>query len=318
MKEIFDRQAADPTALSEGLRRDGPESGLAGELRASLGEALARIGAGRMPLQLPGLPPEIVTRGEGHFHVAPELFVQLSGWTEFRFPHAECRLGPGEALLMPPQLLHAERVGGAGGEAFRNIVIYAAGDSLTCHFAHEAAPGVPGILHLEARRHAQAARVREWMSDAARIVTSGEDEWGRAQRCGLVVAAIGGVLRALDDTSADPRAEPPLVARVRLLVQNQLGDHALSVRRLAQQSGCTADYLSHVFSRATGEHLIAYITRQRVERAAHLLRHTELAGKEVAWACGFATPSYFIRNFRAQFGVTPRAWRASAGERGLV
>ena len=52
------------------------------------------------------------------------------------------------------------------------------------------------------------------------------------------------------------------------------------------------------------------INRLRMERAARLLRETTLSGKEVAWACGFAAPSYFIRSFRAQFGMTPQAWRA--------
>jgi AraC-like DNA-binding protein len=46
-----------------------------------------------------------------------------------------------------------------------------------------------------------------------------------------------------------------------------------------------------------------------MERATRLLRETTLAVKEVAWACGFAAPSYFIRSFRAHHGVTPKAWR---------
>ena len=75
----------------------------------------------------------------------------------------------------------------------------------------------------------------------------------------------------------DARPEPPLVARARVLIQNQLGDQALSVKRLAGQLGCTADYLSHVFSQTSGEHLAAYINRQRMERGAHLLREGGLA-----------------------------------------
>ena len=50
-----------------------------------------------------------------------------------------------------------------------------------------------------------------------------------------------------------------------------------------------------------------------MERAAHLLGKSEMAGKEIAWACGFATASYFTRSFRTHFGLTPKAWRAAAG-----
>ena len=84
----------------------------------------------------------------------------------------------------------------------------------------------------------------------------------------------------------------------------------VSVMPLAAQAGRTPEYLSHVFSRSTGGHLIAHINRQRMDRAAHLLLETNMAGKEVAWACGFTTPRYFIQTFRQQFGATPQQWRA--------
>jgi AraC-like DNA-binding protein len=307
---------APPRQLAS-TRLDAPDQ--AQRMRQQLTDFLHGLAAGTLPLRLPGPASDGLARGDGHFHLASELFLQVAGWTQFRFPHAELRLGPGEALLLPPKLLHAERVGtGADGAAFCNIVVYADEAALSCHLAHEAAPGQPGILHLEARQHAQAQRIHDWLADAARLgrATPGtpDSKLAAAQARALVVATTAGVLRALDDEQADARPEPPLVARVRVLIQNQLGDHALSVRRLAEQSGCTADYLSHVFHHTSGEHLVAYINRQRMVRAAHLLRESALAGKEVAWACGFSTQSYFIRTFREHFGITPKAWRTGREE----
>jgi AraC-like DNA-binding protein len=280
-------------------------------LRRHLCELAGRAAGGGLEVVLPAPPGEGVARGEGHFHLTAELFLQVSGWTRFRFPHGEQWLQAGQALLVPPRLLHAESVGaGAAGEAFGNLVVRSDGPTLTCHLAHETAPGRPGILHLEASRHAQAARVHDWLRDAA---ASGDaaSPWAAAQLRALVAAAAAGVLRALDEADPAEAPEPALVARVRVLVQNQLGDQDLSVRRLAAQSGCSADYLSHVFARSTGEHLAAHIVRQRLERAARLLADSGMAGKEVAWACGFATQSYFSRSFRMHFGVTPKAWRGA-------
>lgn len=292
-------------------------------MRAYLQDFLRQAASGTLPIRLPGPPPDLVARGAGHFHLASELFLQVAGWTQFQFPHTGLLVAAGEALLLPPRLLHAERVGADGsGAPFCNVVIYADSDRLSCHLAHERAPGLPGILHLESRHHPQALRIHDWLIDAARLgeatdtqggPEAASGEWAMAQVRALVSAATAGVLRALDDTMSDSPPEPPLVARVRVLVQNQLGDHQLSVRGLAEQSRCTPDYLSHVFGSTTGEHLVAYINRQRMERAARLLRESTLAGKEVAWACGFASQSYFIRTFRAHFGVTPKAWRAGHG-----
>lgn len=304
------------------IRIDGPRFSnpdQARRMRGYLDDFLHRITAGTLPVRLPGSADDPLPRVDGHFHLVPELFLQVSGWTRFRFPHAEVELGPGEALVVPPRLLHAEEVrGGSDGEAFCNVVIYAEAPSLNCHLAHEESPGKPGIQHLEVRHHPQASHIHSWLGDAARLARSANSAadaalppWTGVQTRALVSAAIAGVLQALDEAQADARPEPALVARARVLIQNQLGDHTLSVKHLAAQLGCTADYLSHLFGQTASEHLVAYINRQRMERGARLLRETGMAGKEIAWACGFATQSYFIRNFRAHFGTTPKAWRGS-------
>lgn len=266
------------------------------------GAAYAHRGAG-----------EAAGSGPGCFHLAPELFLQVTGSTTFRLPTGTLVLAPGQALLVPPKLLHDEQVGAPPGEAFGNVVLYAEGDALSCHLAHEVQPGRPGIQHLESRRHPQAPQVQQWLADAARLAEGDRAQpWVELQLRSLVIAAMAGVLRAIDDADggAEPD-EPALVARVRALVHNRLADHQLSVRQLAALSGCTPDYLSHVFARASGEHLVAYVTRLRMARARQLLADDSLAGKEVAWACGFATQSYFIRSFREHHGTTPSAWRAA-------
>ena len=290
--------------------RVAPEQ--AQRMRQHLRRFVAHLGGADVPVRLPGAVGDDVARGDGHFHLAPELFLQVSGWTRFRFPHGELHLLPGETLLLPPKLLHAERVGASSpDEPFCNLVIYAEGSGLTCHLAHEIEPGRPGILHLEASRHPQAARIHDWLGDATRFGDDSADSpLAAAQLRSLVAAASAGVLRALDDPHPATLPEPALVARARVLIENQLGDQRLSVRRLAEQSGCTPDYLSHLFRRTTGEHLAGFVARQRMERAASLLGESAMAGKEIAWACGFATQSYFIRSFRTHFGVTPKAWRA--------
>ncbi|MEO5793807.1 MAG: helix-turn-helix transcriptional regulator [Rhodoferax sp.] len=277
------------------------------QMRQQLRQAMERLLDETLPVRPCGGPRLADLRGEGHFHLVPELFLQTSGSTRFTLPHGPLALHAGEALLMPPRMLHAETADGAD---FSNIVVYADGTALTCHLATETTPGRPGIDHLESRQHPHAARIHDWLTDAAALCNHTDDACARLQVRALLATACAGVLRVLDDAAPRTQPEPPLVARVRVWVNNQLGDHALNVTALAAQAGCTPEYLSHVFSQTTGGHLIAHINRQRMDRAAHLLAETDLAGKEVAWACGFTTPSYFIQTFRQQFGATPQQWRA--------
>jgi AraC-like DNA-binding protein len=61
---------------------------------------------------------------------------------------------------------------------------------------------------------------------------------------------------------------------------------------------------------ATGRQSVAKeILASRIERAEFLLRESPLPIKEVAYACGFATPQRMIYSFRRQFGCTPGSLR---------
>ena len=327
MNDLFGCEASPGFALGGNDDPCGSRAQLAERLRDCLADAVQRLASGAILIRQPDGLIGPLPRGSGHFHLATELFIQLSGWTEFQFSQGELKLEAGEILLIPPRLLHSERVGpGRDGQRFENLVVYAEDGAFRCHLAQEVSSGVPGILYLDMGRHAQAAPIQEWLSSAALVIDekaravaespvgrhtpdAGRGAWAGIQSNALVTAALTGVLWALDDQRHDAPPEPMPVSRVRVMVQNQLGDRTLTVRRLATQAGYSADYLSNLFSVVTGEHLSAYISRLRVARAAHLLRESTLSGKEIAWACGFSSASYFIRAFHAHFGQTPKAWR---------
>lgn len=49
--------------------------------------------------------------------------------------------------------------------------------------------------------------------------------------------------------------------------------------------------------------------KHRLNRAAEMLLATDLLVKQIAYECGFATPSHFIRSFKKEFGCTPERFR---------
>ena len=59
------------------------------------------------------------------------------------------------------------------------------------------------------------------------------------------------------------------------------------------------------FSRSVGKEIV----RQRIERAKRLLTSTDKPMKEIAALCGYCNAGYFTNAFRAETGVTPKAWR---------
>lgn len=303
----------EPDACVAAVSPDDPAAPFhAQRMRLQLGEFIQRAAAGSLRLISPPPQQGWAARGAGHLHLGAELFLQGHGHTEFRFPHGQVMLRAGEALVMPPKLLHDEWVAGDGVHAFSNLVIYADSQAMSCHLAHESKPGRPGNMYLEVCHHVDAMRIESWLGDAAKPPAQDTHGlWGLQQRA-LVLTALSAVSRLLDAPQKTTSTEPALLARLRVLVQNRLGEVDLTVASLADELGCSADYLSHLYSRNTGEHLWQVILRQRLARAARLLAESDSAVKEIAWCSGFASASYFIRCFKLQFGLTPKSYRTQA------
>lgn len=289
---------------------DHPDAPLhAQHMRAVLAGCIREAAAGTLRLRNPPPPPGDNTRGAGHMHLHAEVFFQLQGTTTFSFPHAALTLLQGEVLVVPPKLLHDERVSGSEGQVFSNLVISADSQRMSCHLAHEDRPGHPASLYLETCSHPEAMRIEGWLRDAARPpVQDSHGLWPLQQRA-LLATALSSVARLLDAPQKTLSQEPALLSQLRRLVQNRMGEVDLTVASLALELGCTADYLSHLYSSHTGDHLWQVILQQRLARAARLLTEGNAAVKEVAWCCGFASASYFIRCFRQHFGLTPKAYR---------
>ncbi|MBO4453514.1 MAG: helix-turn-helix domain-containing protein [Paludibacteraceae bacterium] len=52
-----------------------------------------------------------------------------------------------------------------------------------------------------------------------------------------------------------------------------------------------------------------FVQAARIKHACNLLRTTDMAAKEVAYACGFSDPRYFSKSFKANTGDTPTEYR---------
>lgn len=85
---------------------------------------------------------------------------------------------------------------------------------------------------------------------------------------------------------------------------------ALSVSTLAYFFKINRFTLTRQFKRQTGMTLEEFLLKERMARAAFLLRtYQNITVKEVAEIIGFCTCNYFIRKFRQYYGVPPGKYR---------
>ena len=82
-----------------------------------------------------------------------------------------------------------------------------------------------------------------------------------------------------------------------------------SVHGLAGEFNLSKSHLQHVFKRQTGLRLGQLIAEQKLRRAAHLLKSSNLRIKEIASAVGYEHTSSFIRAFERRFAEAPQAYR---------
>jgi AraC family transcriptional regulator len=90
---------------------------------------------------------------------------------------------------------------------------------------------------------------------------------------------------------------------------------SLAVPDIARAAGISHNHLTRLFRAETGDTVIAYIRRRRLERARHLLRESTLPIPSIATAVGIGDMQAFNKACRRELGASPRAVRAGQSVR---
>jgi len=100
----------------------------------------------------------------------------------------------------------------------------------------------------------------------------------------------------------------PAVKRASERIAKHLSE-PISIDALAQDVGVSYSYLARLFQATYGETVVAYIRRERLERAVHLLQRSTLPIKAVAASVGIPDLQHFNKAMRQQYSQSPRAIR---------
>lgn len=119
----------------------------------------------------------------------------------------------------------------------------------------------------------------------------------------------GLAVRASTDVVA---ASDPLVARALALVAENI-PRPWGVAQLCRTLGVGPRRLCRHFADELGRSPGEEIQRQRLARAAALLRDTDLTLDAVAERCGLCHAQYLSKIFRRETGLPPGAWRKKSG-----
>lgn len=159
----------------------------------------------------------------------------------------------------------------------------------------------------------------EHRREALEIVLAVEAEL-RSSAAGYRFAATAELMRLIVFLSrqysrryADAPAGPLALSRT-LAFMDRHPDRPMTLDGLATMAGLSRRSFCRAFRRAMGTSPMDYLARQRISRAAELLRRTDAAVTEIAMACGFTDSNYFARQFRQIMGTTARSYREGRKE----
>lgn len=79
----------------------------------------------------------------------------------------------------------------------------------------------------------------------------------------------------------------------------------LTIDRIANQVYMNTTYFSEYFKRKTGETVLDYVTKKRMEKALCLLQTTAMKVYEVTEAIGYTDTKYFSKLFKKHYGKLP-------------
>lgn len=85
--------------------------------------------------------------------------------------------------------------------------------------------------------------------------------------------------------------------------------YAITVEDIAAFCNLNRNYLGKLFKENTNQTLQHFLMYYRMNRAAELLKFTDMTINEIGKACGYQNQLHFSRAFKTIFGLSPNHWR---------
>ena len=223
-----------------------------------------------------------------------------------------CPAQRGDIFVLTPGTLHAIRQAENRTMEYENIIF-----DLELLGGSEDLCAEKYLLPLQSGRLALPEHItpdEAWYPQVAACLWEAE-EASRCKQFGYELCIKGALLRFLALLIAQSKALPPAekvnTQRLRTVLQWLSAHYSepVCVADAAALCRCSPNHFMRWFRQMTGQTFIVFLREDRLNAAAEALHTTEDTVLSIAEQCGFENLSYFNREFKAHFGMTPREYR---------
>ncbi|MBQ2987629.1 MAG: helix-turn-helix domain-containing protein [Clostridia bacterium] len=234
-----------------------------------------------------------------HDHPAFELYYLCRGEREYFIGDQFYKVGEGDLVLIPPELLH--RTAGKGATRF---LLYFSEKFLRRFFNEEMMAALPGREPL-VFRPGETLRAE---IESELFAMSAEYADGKTP---LVASRLCRLLLCIDGAPNGYTQTPLFDRRIGQIVRyiNEYYGEIHDIEQIARHFFISKYYLCRTFNKNLGIPLVSYLNTIKIRAAAELMKNRDLNLTEIATRAGFNSSSYFCKVFKAEKGVSPTVYR---------
>lgn len=100
-----------------------------------------------------------------------------------------------------------------------------------------------------------------------------------------------------------------IVENVKKIITCNLDKDELTLEWIASQVHFSVTYVRQIFKQKTGESIMEYVIRKRMEKSGQLLLKTEMKIQQIAEICGYKNQRYFASSFKKYYDCTPTEFK---------
>lgn len=252
-----------------------------------------------------------------HHHDFYEIYFFLSGQVDFRVEGKTYHMQPGDILLISPQELHQPEFG--PDDVYERIVLWI--DRSYMSTLRDWDTGLTACFDGTSDEYVnllRPSRIRQ--AELGRLLEKLVEEFYSSAVCstayaqGLLLQFLVELNRLMKASSRQEKKQEDsdLIPRVLGYIGSHFQEN-ITLESLAREFYVSKYYLSHEFSSRVGTSIYRYVIFRRLMLARELITAGHAPG-EVYQQCGFGDYANFYRAFKAEYGVSPRAFAAEKTE----
>lgn len=251
-----------------------------------------------------------------HWHSEAEFLFLEKGEAIFKIEEEEFHLHAGDAIFIPPDLLHsAKGINGDGCEFYAIVfsLSYLVDSCANPQFSRYLQP----VINFGTRCTLHLVPEVPWHKDILDILKKMYEESHKVPECwelqmyGMLLTVwqwlYNNYLSRFEMDSHYKKLSEQL-SETLTYIHDSYGDE-ISLSELAALSNMSEGQFCRLFKKLTGFTPFSYLNRYRIIKSCKYLTGTTKKITEIAALCGFNNISYYNREFIRYIRITPSAYR---------